>query len=758
MAVDVMAVLLMVVYYCAVVSVGVWSGRKMHSDSGLQSSRLSVETRHKQDAAHVLMKLFIANRRLPLWIGVGSMTATWVGGGYLNGTAEVVYRNGILRCHAPLGYAVSLMLGGTFFASKMRETKPLTMLDPFQNRYGRWMALLLCFPAVVGEVFWTAAILAALGNTAGAIIEVDTRFFIIASALVVFFYTSLGGVYVVTHTDVLQIVSTAVCLWICVPFCLGNHAVGLIGPPQSDWIGSIASRDVSQLFDAFLMTSLGGIPWQDEAERHSVGKCDGDNLCNCVTQVYFQRVLSCETDFDARMLSYLAAVGCIALAIPPAVIGAVAKSANFTAAGYPGPHYLRDKDIVRVLPCSIRYLTSGLVSMMGLIGITAAIMSSVDSSMLSASSMVTKNVYQSIIRPMASDVEVSLVLRVMVFSIGSWATYVALSVNSVFELWLLCSDIVYVLLFPQLICVLYFENSNAYGAILAFSVSAVFRWLCGEPSMNVPVTIRLPMYDESLGQQFPFRFACMLLGLLTQLLGSYAASWAFQGGWLPQSFDVFNCFASGRHAEPKHATKQSEQSFGAAVTATGAKQPGGESSLKHEGGGPTLVAQDDDAYRLRRPSAFDAIRGRRASSVDASPTTRRVSTADASSKARRTSTVDASSRANMKASATFARRADTTTDVATQPDNVVVPGAFETKALSRKDSVKSTNSAKSDPSTDSKASETKREDNQAVQSSKAPSQKVRRSRSRAHIEAMSVAGGVPKSDGEPPEEGGTRKQ
>ncbi|KAH7960247.1 hypothetical protein HPB49_018217 [Dermacentor silvarum] len=561
MAVNILAVLLMVFYYCAVVSVGVWSGRKMHLDSSLQLSRLSVETRRKQDAAHVLMKLFIANRHLPLWMGVGSMTATWVGGGYLNGTAENVYRNGILHCHAPLGYAISLVLGGTFFASKMRETKPLTMLDPFQNRYGRWMALLLCFPAVVGEVFWTAAILAALGNTAGAIIEVDARFFIIASALVVFFYTSLGGVYVVTHTDVLQIVKlTIFAQWICVPFCLGNHAVGLIGPPQSDWIGSIASRDVSQLFDAFLMTALGGIPWQ----------------------VYFQRVLSCETDFDARMLSYLAAVGCIALAIPPAVIGAVAKSANFTAAGYPGPHYLRDKDIVRVLPYSIRYLTSGLVSMMGLIGITAAIMSSVDSSMLSASSIVTKNVYQSILRPMvsyaaleillrlkhgmdilafrlhrgswftfmaatarvragyveertlisvprvsncllqASDVEVSLVLRVMVFIIGCWATYVALSVNSVFELWLLCSDIVYVLLFPQLFCILYFENSNAYGAFLAFSVSAGFRWLCGEPSMNVPVTIRLPMYDENLGQQFPFRFACMLLGLLTQLLGSVA--------------------------------------------------------------------------------------------------------------------------------------------------------------------------------------------------------------------------------------------
>ncbi|KAH6933302.1 hypothetical protein HPB50_014015 [Hyalomma asiaticum] len=305
MAVNVTAVLLIMVYYSAVMTLGVWSSRRMRPDS-MQGSRITVENRRKQDAAHLLMKLFIADRHLPLLLGVGSMTATWVGGGYLNGTAEAVYKHGILHCHAPLGYAVSLVLGGTFFSTKMRATRPMTMLDPFQNRYGRWMALLLCFPAVVGEVFWTAAVLAALGDTAGAIMEVDARFFIMASALVVFFYTSLGGVYVVTHTDVLQITTSYLAQWICVPYCLRSQAVGLIGPPHNDWVGTIANSDISQLFDAFLMTALGGIPWQ----------------------VYFQRVLSCESDFDARMLSYLSAVGCIALAIPPAVIGAVAKSAT----------------------------------------------------------------------------------------------------------------------------------------------------------------------------------------------------------------------------------------------------------------------------------------------------------------------------------------------------------------------------------------------------------------------------------------------
>ncbi|XP_037564934.2 high-affinity choline transporter 1 [Dermacentor silvarum] len=680
----------------------------MSSDSSVQASRISIENHHKHDAAHFLMKLFIANRNLPLWMGVGSMTATWVGGGYLNGTAEAVYRSGILHCHAPLGYATSLVLGGTFFSSKMRATKPLTMLDPFQHRYGRWMALLLCFPAVVGEVFWTAAVLAALGDTAGAIIQVDVRFSIIASALVVFFYTSLGGVYVVTHTDVLQLASTTVCLWICVPYCLRNHAVGLIGPPHNDWLGTIPSRQMSQLFDAFLMTALGGIPWQ----------------------VYFQRVLSCESDFDARMLSYLAAVGCIALAIPPAVIGAVAKSTNFTAAGYPGPHILLDKDIVRVLPCSIRYLTSGSVSIMGLIGIAAAIMSSADSSMLSASSMVTKNIYKSLLRPMASDVEVSMVLRIMVFAIGSWATYLALSVDSVFQLWLFCSDIVYVLLFPQLICVLYFQNSNTYGSLLAFSVGVVFRWLCGEPSMNVPVTIRLPLYDEELGQQFPFRLTCMLLVLLTQLLGSYCASLAFQGGWLPQCFDVFNCFSSVQHAEHKHAAKLSESSTTKASDVVA----------------PTLN-KDDDARRLGRPGGVDASKSR--SAADASSKVKRTSSIDVSLRARRSS-----SRLSRKASAASERTA-ASTNPATKPDGGVAHRGSDAKTQPRKDSVKFM--TMSDIWADSKTAESKREGNKASESSKTPSKKLRRSSSRSNIKVKSEEGAVSKSDGRPPEEGEARR-
>lgn len=41
-------------------------------------------------------------------------------------------------------------------------------------------------------------------------------------------------------------------------------------------------------------------------------------------QVYFQRVLSAKTAFNAQLLSYIAAIGCIVMALPAMLFGAIA--------------------------------------------------------------------------------------------------------------------------------------------------------------------------------------------------------------------------------------------------------------------------------------------------------------------------------------------------------------------------------------------------------------------------------------------------
>lgn len=97
------------------------------------------------------------------------------------------------------------MAGGVFFANKMRQQGYITMLDPLQDVFGERMGGLLFLPALCGEVFWAAGILAALGATLAVIIDMDQGTSVILSACIAVFYTLFGGLYSVAYTDVIQL-------------------------------------------------------------------------------------------------------------------------------------------------------------------------------------------------------------------------------------------------------------------------------------------------------------------------------------------------------------------------------------------------------------------------------------------------------------------------------------------------------------------------------------------------------------------------
>ena len=78
------------------------------------------------------------------------------------------------------------------------------------------------------------------------------------------------------------------------------------------------------------------------------------------------------------------------------------------------------------------------------------------------------------------------------------ATVLALKVQSVQALWFFTSDLVFVLLFPQLLFALFDRKANRTGSIVAFVVSLVLRVGGGEPLLGLPALIP---YPETL----PFR-------------------------------------------------------------------------------------------------------------------------------------------------------------------------------------------------------------------------------------------------------------
>lgn len=457
--------------YAVVLAVGVAAGRASPAVEG---------ERKVED-------MMLAGRALPLWVGILTTTATWVGGGYVNGTAEQSFSRGVLwGLQGGIGYALSLVVGGLFFARVMRRNGYWTLVDPLEQRYGRGMAAVLLVPAVLSEVVWSAAVLLALGTTFGTVVGVNLDLAVVASASVAILYTAFGGLRAVAWTDVAQLGLLVIGLGVAVPYAVAYAG----GVPElvasSGGIGFTGLHDAISWVDWTILLILGGVPW------------------NC----YFQRVLASPSEGVAVRMSVWAGLLCGLLVFPPLLLGLSAASFDWTAT--------QRADLAAtpalVLPYLLRYAMPMWVGVVGLGAVTAAVMSSVDSSILSASSLLTWNLYRRLLRPDSTPEQLERLVKVLVVVLGIVATFTALTVGSVAALWYLCGDIVYVALFPQLTLAMFDRRANRSGALAGLVVALILRLGGGEPAIGIPAFLPYPEWADG---QFPFRTLAMVASLVT---------------------------------------------------------------------------------------------------------------------------------------------------------------------------------------------------------------------------------------------------
>lgn len=165
-----------------------------------------------------------------------------------------------------------------------------------------------------------------------------------------------------------------------------------------------------------------------------------------------------------------------------------------------------------VLASLLRHFTPPLVAALGLGAVSAAVMSSVDASVLSASTMAAWNVYRPLVRPDATAARLTTVVRRVVVIVAIAATLMAIHVQSVYTLWVLCSDLVYCILFPQLVLALFDPRANRLGAYAGMAVSFALRVSAGEPLLGLPRLLAVPL-DEAGTPTLPVKTIAMLSGL-----------------------------------------------------------------------------------------------------------------------------------------------------------------------------------------------------------------------------------------------------
>jgi high affinity choline transporter 7 len=147
------------------------------------------------------------------------------------------------------------------------------------------------------------------------------------------------------------------------------------------------------------------------------------------------------------------------------------------------------------------------VAILGLLAIVGAVTSSFSASILSAASMFSWNCCKRLLWPGLEGRPMATLLRVSVAVLGVGALLMALKVQSVQALWFFTSDLVYVLLFPQLVCALFDPRANRTGSIAAFCVSLALRVGGGEPLFGFAPLLPYPA-------DFPFKTAAAAAGMV----------------------------------------------------------------------------------------------------------------------------------------------------------------------------------------------------------------------------------------------------
>lgn len=152
---------------------------------------------------------------------------------------------------------------------------------------------------------------------------------------------------------------------------------------------------------------------------------------------------------------------------------------------------------------------------------------------------------------------------------GVIGTALSILQNSLILFLFLGSEVSYIIVFPQLVCVLLFRVSNGYGSVMGWLVGCTLRLLFGEPSLGLNTVMRFlgcTAEDGVYSQCAPVKTISMLSAVAAILFFSFLASFLFNKGLLPEKWDVFKAKVqpmapSGGPKDDKMNGKDDENDF-----------------------------------------------------------------------------------------------------------------------------------------------------------------------------------------------------
>ena len=327
--------------------------------------------------------------RIPFIILVGSLLATWCGGGGITGNASIIYNGGpwvgaITFAAPPIGIILLY-----FIAGKVRKSNKVTVPEIMGARYGQSASIIsavcvmLAYVGVLATQLKAAAdILVLLCSSSG--VEISRGLALVICTTIIVVITVGGGLVSVAYSDAISALIMIGGFFIAIPILISvANAQGAVLPPEKTTLtGGMSGWELLGYFLPSLALMLGD-------------------------QNMLQRFASAKNSTEAKKSNIGMFIGEILVIV--SIIAVVTQAARL----YP----TLDTPSNVIFQVSVDYLPMAFGALI-MCACMAFIVTTADSYLLSSATNLTNDIYVKYIRKDATDKQKMLVLRgtIVVFS------------------------------------------------------------------------------------------------------------------------------------------------------------------------------------------------------------------------------------------------------------------------------------------------------------------------------------------------------
>jgi sodium/proline symporter len=420
-------VAVVVVYLLILFVIGLWGGRESNTVAGY----------------------FVAGKKLPSWVIAFSSNSTGESAWLLLGLTGMGYAVGAHAFWIILGEVSGIALAWTFVARPFKAYTDrfgsITVPDYLESRFHdtshvlRWMSVVIVFSMVTA---YTAAQLTASGKAFGSFLGMSYTTGVLIGAAVILYYTTVGGFKAVAYSDLLQGVLMFGCL-VTLPIVAIPAAGG-----WSEVMQALRAEDPALLqpMGSYGLT-LPGIA--------SAAGFVGIGLAFLGAPQLLTRFIAARDQkqiVDGGLIAVVCVIGFDVGAVLSGMAGRVL---------FPG---LLDAETV--LPEMSAALFPAIFTGIFLVVVLAAIMSTVDSLLILASSALVRDIVQQVFHPAWSEKRLSLYGKLTTVVIGVGAIVLALGeVRVVFWFVLFAWSGLASAFTPVVLCSLFWKRTTRAGAI-----------------------------------------------------------------------------------------------------------------------------------------------------------------------------------------------------------------------------------------------------------------------------------------------------